>query len=203
MSSHPPKENLSRTPSWIMVGFVLGVLAVLGFQHETGRQRSAAAAAAAAAPATPPEPVPEVAPNPATLPDRPSLDAIEAVFSEWGRYARWEDDRTEVALWNSRTSGFTDYFEVLRSERGFFFRPLTRLSRPFTEGNPPPESPLRFTEPAAEREARRAGRLKPADDEALEAGPWRTAPASDRPRSSLEPTAPRTPAPGAAEAPKA
>ena len=33
MSAVGPKEDLSKTPSWIMVGFVLGMIAVLGFQH--------------------------------------------------------------------------------------------------------------------------------------------------------------------------
>ena len=51
MSAVGPKEDLSKTPSWIMVGFVLGMIAVLGFQHEM--QRSAAQAADTVAKAPP------------------------------------------------------------------------------------------------------------------------------------------------------
>lgn len=169
MSAVESKENLSKTPSWIMVGFVLGVLAVLGFQHEM--QRSAAQAAAAAASVPPPvEPEPE--PNVTKVTDLPSLAVIEAVFIEWGRYARWGEDRTEVALWNSTTGDFTDFFEVMRVSDGLYFRSIGRLTRPMTEGNPPSEAPLRFTEPPEDREARRAGRL-PAEDESVPEGPWR------------------------------
>lgn len=181
MRADESKEKLSKTPSWIMVGFVLGVLAVLGFQHELQRPDvPAEVAVPIAVPAPAPAPVAAPAENVTALSDLPSLAVIEAVFSDWGGYARWEHDRTEVALWNSTTGDFTDYFEVARAPEGMYFRSITRLTRPLTEAKPPSEAPLRFTEPATDQEARRAGRLSPRS-EPVEAGPWRDAPASSVP----------------------
>lgn len=192
MSAADSKEKLSKTPSWIMVGFVLGVLAVLGFQHESRRAAAERAAAAASLP-SPVEPEPE--PSVTKITDLPSLAVIEAVFTEWGGYARWGEDRTEVALWNSTTGDFTDYFEVMRAEDRLYFRSIARLSRPLTEAKPPIEAPLRFTEPAEDREARRAGRLRP-EEEDVPAGPWRETPV---PAESLRPTYLPPPAPAASE----
>lgn len=192
MSAVAPKENLSKTPSWIMVGFVLGMIAVLGFQHE--RQRSAAHPAETAAKASP-RPEPEPAPNVTKVTDLPSLAVIEAVFAEWGRYARWEEERTEVALWNSTTGDFSDFFEVVRVADGHYFRSIGRLTRPMTEARPPLEAPLRFTEPAEEQEARRAGRLR-SEEDAAPVGPWRETPA---PADALRPSYLPPPAPAAGE----
>lgn len=188
MSADESKEKLSKTPSWIMVGFVLGVLAVLGFQHELQRPDAPAEVASAI---VVPAPAPKPAESVTALPDLPSLAVIEAVFSDWGGYARWEHDRTEVALWNSTTGDFTDYFEVARAPEGLYFRSITRLTRPLTEAKPPSEAPLRFTEPAIDQEARRAGRLNPRS-EPVEAGPWRDAPSSSVPArpAYLPPPAP-------------
>ncbi len=192
MSAVESKETLSKTPSWIMVGFVLGVLAVLGFQHEM--QRSAAQAAAAAASVPPPvEPEPE--PNVTKVTDLPSLAVIEAVFSEWGRYARWGEDRTEVALWNSTTGDFTDFFEIMRVADGLYFRSIGRLTRPMTEAKPPSEAPLRFTEPPEDQEARREGRLR-YEEEPTPVGPWRESPV---PAEALRPSYLPPPATAAGE----
>lgn len=180
MSAAERKEKLSQTPSWIMVGFVLGVLAVLGFQHEVDRAGAAPFAPTTNGVPSTPEPEPAPVENVTALTDRPSLAVIEAVFEEWGGYARWAEDRTEVALWNSTTGGFTDYFEVARAADGLFFRSIAALTRPLTEANPPSEAPLRFTEPPGEREARRAGRLTP-EEASVETGPWRERPAPSLP----------------------
>jgi hypothetical protein len=169
MSAAESKEKLSKTPSWIMVGFLLGVIAVLGFQHEMRRSSAVAEATAAI---VRPTPAPAPVENVTALTDRPSLAVIEAVFAEWGSFARWAEDRTEVALWNSTTGGFTDFFEIVRTTDGLYVRSISRLTRPLTEANPPSEAPLRFTEPPEEREARRAGRLSP-EVEAEPIGPWR------------------------------
>jgi hypothetical protein len=192
MSAVVPKETLSKTPSWIMVGFVLGMIAVLGFQHEM--QRSSAQAADAAAKAPPP-PAPEPEPNVTNVTDLPSLAVIEAVFVEWGRYARWEEDRTEVALWNSTTGDFSDFFEVVRVSDGLYFRSIARLTRPMTEAKPPLEAPLRFTEPSEEQEARRAGRLR-SEEEPAPVGPWRETP---MPADALRPSYLPPPAPASGE----
>jgi len=176
MSTSEPREKLSKTPSWIMVGFVLGVLAVLGFQHELRRNEPPAPAGPANE-----RPVPEAPPaNVTALTDQPSLAVIEAVFAEWGGYALWEDERTEVALWNSTTGGFTDFFEVVRLAEGYYFRSIPQLTRPLTEAVPPSEAPLRFTEPESQRRARREGRLSP-QEPAPRTGPWRPSPGEAAP----------------------
>jgi hypothetical protein len=192
MSAVGPKEDLSKTPSWIMVGFVLGMIAVLGFQHEM--QRSAAQAADTVAKAPPP-PEPEPVSNVTKVTDLPSLAVIEAVFTEWGSYARWEEERTEVALWNSTTGEFSDFFEVVRVADDLYFRSIMRLTRPLTDAKPPLEAPLRFTESAEEQEARRAGRLR-SEEGSAPVGPWRETPA---PADALRPSYLPPPAPAVGE----
>lgn len=145
-----------------MVGFAAGALAVLGYQWE-----SSESAKETPPPAPPVDVVPADPPaakdppgNVAAVPGRPSLAVIEAVFAQWGDYALWESDRTEVALWNSATVEFSDFIEVVRTGGGFYFRVIPQLTRPWTEASPPVESPLRFTEPESLRRARREGKLE-------------------------------------------
>lgn len=184
----PSKAELSKTPSWIMLGFVLGALAVWGFRREQSSQVAPAPPPpAAVVPVQPSEP----ARNVTAVEDLPSLAAIEAVFSRWGDYALWEDDRTEVALWNSVTNDFTDFFEVWRTTTGYYFRSLPRLSRPWTDAKPPRESPLRFTEPVAQRRARLEGRLSPQRPEtAARTGPWKMTPEVGASRTEVAPITP-------------
>jgi hypothetical protein len=193
-SPPPSRAELSKTPSWVMVGFVLGVLAVLGFQRE---RRPPGGEPAAAAPSTREETAPasptisEDAPRSITsLADRPSLAVIEAVFEQWGGYALWENDVTEVALWNSVSNEFSDYFEVMRSPSGFYFRSIPRLTRPWTDARPPRESPLRFTEPHEQRRARLEGRLAPKEPVTGATGPWKQEPAVPAPVENYLPPPP-------------
>ncbi len=160
-SSPPPKEKLSTAPSWVMVGFAAGVLFVLGYQWESPENTEAPPAVdEAVSEGAPVEEPPAPPANVAAVSGRPSLAVIEAVFAQWGDYALWEDNRTEVALWNSATGEFSDYIEVVRTAGDLYFRLIPRLTRPMTEANPPAESPLRFTEPEALRRARLEGRLE-------------------------------------------
>lgn len=131
----PPVARLSKTPSWIMLGFLLG-----------------AAFVAALPPLRkpPPEP-PTVRPTPVPAPPAPRvtpvLTTIEAVFAEWGRFAVWSDQLTEVAMWNSQDRAFTDFYEVRRIDGVFYFRSIPSLTRRLiSRGRPMPDSPLRFTE---------------------------------------------------------
>jgi hypothetical protein len=174
----PSRTELSKTPSWIMLGFVLGMLTVLGFRKERASPPVTVPPAQSAATVQPegkdkaPEPAPQRSVT--SVQHRPSLAVIEAVFAEWGGYAIWEDEVTEVALWNSVTNDFTDYFEVFRTSSGYFFRSTPRLTRPWTDARPPRESPLRFTEPLELRRARLEGRLAPPDPvSGRRAGPGR------------------------------
>lgn len=164
-SSPPPKEKLSTAPSWVMVGFAAGALAVLGYQWESAESPEEAPPPAKAAAVPPDEPPAATNPpdNVAAVPGRPSLAVIEAVFAQWGDYALWEDDRTEVALWNSATGDFSDFIEVVRTGGDYYYRIITRLTRPWTEASPPVESPLRFTEPESLRRARLEGKLERQD----------------------------------------
>lgn len=191
-SPPPSRAELSKTPSWVMVGFVLGVLAVLGFQREREATPSAKRAVEETpkVPAEVPPPSAEPARSITSLAERPSLAVIEAVFAQWGGYALWENDVTEVALWNSVTNDFTDYFEVLRAPSGLYFRSISRLTRPWTDARPPRESPLRFTEPYEQRRARLEGRLAPGDPVSGPTGPWKQGGAAPAPPPDYLPPPP-------------
>lgn len=134
-----PVARLSRTPSWVMLGFILG------------------AAFVAMLPSWRPVPASPGAPAPAPVPSAPERDTaparepgplltIEAVFAAWQRLAVWSEDTTEVALWNAREQGFTDFYEVRRLGDVLYFRSLPRLTRRIIERGQPAESPLQFTE---------------------------------------------------------
>ncbi|MSU47711.1 MAG: hypothetical protein EXS37_01215 [Opitutus sp.] len=128
--------SLSKTPSWVMLGFVLGALCVYSLPPSGPKTPPAAEPAADLAP---PRPAGPRVPQPFTT--------IEAVFAEWGRHAVWSDDTTEVVLWNSRDRDFTDCYEVRRFGDTHYFRTIPGLTRRLiNHGAPLPESPLRFTE---------------------------------------------------------
>lgn len=169
----PSPAKMSKTPSWIMLGFVLGALFVVALPQR--------------------KPVPAPAPRPLefTKPAPPReaqpLSTIEAVFEEWGGYAVWFDDTTEVALWNSTYRDFTDCYEVRRIGNMYYFRTIPALTRrTFAHGQIPPDCPLRFTETEEQyREWLERGRIdRPAER--------RLRPAADQPRHpAVDTTMPR------------
>lgn len=122
--------RLSKTPSWITLGFVLGALFVFALPREEKR--------ASVRPVTP------VAP-PVRL-ERPKLTEIEAVFAEWGDAAVWEHDLTEVALWDADRKSYAICYEVLRSGDTYYFRSIPRLTRPILTHGVRANSPLQYTE---------------------------------------------------------
>lgn len=130
----PPK--MSMTPSWVMLGFVLGALFVLALPPSKKPPPPSLAPA-------PTEPAP-----PRSKPPPPQLSTIEAVFSAWGDQAVWSNDTTEVALWNTDRNEFTEFYEVRRVGETLYFRSIPRLTRRvINHGKPPPmECPLQFTE---------------------------------------------------------
>lgn len=129
--------KLSKTPSWIMLGFALGAAFVLALPPL--RKPPAAPPAPVA---TPVERAPPAGPR-----DPPLLTTIEALFAEEEKYAVWSDDVTEVALWNKEDKGFTEFYEVRRSGAARYFRSIPTLTRRVIErGKPRPGSPLQFTE---------------------------------------------------------
>jgi hypothetical protein len=135
-----PEKSLpgkpSQTLSWATLGFVVGALFILTLPSRR------AAAPVAPRPAEPTRPV-VLAPL--------QLTTIEAVFTEWGHFAVWEGDFTEVALWNTQTNSYADCYEVLRSGGGTYFRSIPRLTRVVLTHGVPPNAPLEFTETAAQR----------------------------------------------------
>ncbi len=127
--------KMSKTPSWVMLGFLLGAAFVWGLQRDTAKP-------AAAAPVTLTEwpKAVKVAPSP--------LTTIEALFAEWGDNAVWEEERTEVAMWLSEAGAFSEFYEVRRMKDGLYFRSIPKLSRRLIRsGTPlPSNAPLQFTE---------------------------------------------------------
>jgi len=151
-------SKMSKTPSWIMLGFLLGALFVAALPP-LGRK-----------PAPEPTAFKAVEPPPPRTPrEPPALTTIEDVFAIWGQHAVWSDDITEVALWNDRDKAFADFYEVRRIGEIQYFRTIPKLTRRIIErGKPIPESPLKFTETEEQyREWRQYGRTeRPAERDA-------------------------------------
>ena len=122
----PSPSNLSRTPSWVLLGFVLGA----GFVWSLPRPAAPAPAA------TPPPPTVQLA--------RPVATDIEAVFHDWGRPAVWDRDLTEVALWDVDRRSYSICYEILRAGDVLYFRSIPKLTRPVLTHGVPHTSPNTF-----------------------------------------------------------
>jgi hypothetical protein len=133
----PAPAKMSKVPSWISVGFVLGALFVMALPKPETK--------------TPPPPAPRVAPPP-RAPAPVNLTTIEAVFDVWGKYVVWDGDTTEIASWNPGTEDFTDFYEVKRIDGELYFRTIPKLTRRIVRHGRelPPECPLQFTETEAQ-----------------------------------------------------
>jgi hypothetical protein len=124
---------MSMTPSWVMLGFVLGAFFVWALPEPEK---------------TPPSPPARVerAPEQTMLAARlPRLTDVEAVFAQWDRYAIWDNDATEVAYWSEDTNSFSNFFEVLRIGDRLFFRSIPKLTRPLIKRGVEAHSPFLFT----------------------------------------------------------
>jgi hypothetical protein len=143
--SHPPSAaKMSKVPSWISVGFVLGAL--VGWTVREPKPVSSE-----------PARVIEVV----KLEPRPNkIATVEAIFEQWRHLAAWrDDDTTEIAIWNPDTNAFSEYYEVRRIGDAFYFRTIPRLTRKLVNYSAelPSSAPIKFAGVEnAPRENRRA-----------------------------------------------
>jgi hypothetical protein len=129
-----PAPRLSKTPSWVTLGFVLGALFVWALPHPEK-----------------PAPEPAVTRSLTVRLERPKLTEIEAVFEQWSQLAVWEYDLTEVAMWDVDKKSFSIYYEVLRDGDKYYFRSIPHLTRPVLTHGLHGAMPLQFTETEALR----------------------------------------------------
>jgi len=125
--------KMSKTPSWVMLGFILGALSVWMMLREKE--------------AVPPPVLTRVSapPQPARV-ALTTLTTIEAVFEAWGQYAVWDGDVTEVAL-DAGSGSFSEFYEVRRIGDALLYRSISKLTRRLiTDRRQVPGSPLLFTE---------------------------------------------------------
>ena len=140
----PRREQLSKVPSWVMLGFVLGAACVLAWPRQPGLRPT---------PTLTPAVLRKAPPEPAHPPTIERAKFFESVFAEWSRFAVWEDELTEVAFISAETNSFSEHFEVFRSGERYYFRSIPQFTRPvLTHGDIPNNSPLLFTEPQAVRD---------------------------------------------------
>ncbi len=138
-SEPPPRPSKpSQIPSWVMLGFILGALFVVALPRRTQVEAPAG-------------PLPSPAVRPAQPAPAPRITTIEAVFVAWDKYAVWSDNTTQVALWDADTMSYSDCYEVLRTDDGYFFRSISKLTRPILTHGIVDESPLQFTETPRQR----------------------------------------------------
>jgi hypothetical protein len=133
-----PRTRLSKTPSWITLGFVLGALFVWTLPRPDKSGDTALS--------------PDVAPRVVQL-ERPKLTEIEAVFAEWERFAVWKNGTTQIAMWDTEKRSYSIFYEVLRQNDEYYFRSIPRLTRPLLTRGVPPEAPLQFAETEESRRA--------------------------------------------------
>jgi len=156
----PAVKQLSKTPSWIMLGFVIGAAAVLSLP----RSPEVVYVPVADESAGPPTALLHQSPFVATPLQEPDFTILEAVFTEWQNYAVWDGDVTEIALWDSELGQYARFYEVLRAparEGGagsggaitFYYRSIPALTRPVLTHGVSASAPLLFTEPDVLRQA--------------------------------------------------
>ena len=122
-----PPPRPSKTPSWVLLGFLLGALVVWTLPRE------------AATTSAPPK-------TTVVRLERPKETDIEAVFAAWGQYAVWDQDLTEVALWDVDMKSYSLFYEILRRGDAFYVRSIPKLTRPILTHGVHVQSPLLYTE---------------------------------------------------------
>jgi len=153
----PTRESLSKTPSWIMLGVVIGAIVALAAKENFENKEKARAANAPKPVVTkvePPAPPPK-------LDNYPSLQAVEALFSDWKDNAIWRHDVTEIAVWDPATNTYPFFYELFRNGGEIYFRSIPRLTRPLMDIASGYPAPIRFTETEEMRAERRSRLFAP------------------------------------------
>lgn len=140
------RKNLSVVPSWLMVGFVIGVVTMWLFRSPPTEPQSELMPASPAV-----EDVIATDANKSETPGRSTVALAEALFDTHRDWVFWNEDKTQIALWNSEAMGFTDHFEVIRTLEGDYFRSIREFTRLPLPGYGPPNSPILFTETLEQR----------------------------------------------------
>ena len=133
-------------PYVLTAGFLLGI----GFGWLFFRPSPHTATEPAAVVAT--EAKPATKPVASARPAAGSLVEVERFFLHWGGYAVWENDVTEIALWNEASQRYDRFYEIVRTGGQFYFRTLSRLRRPLRDHGARCHSPIWFTETQAMRD---------------------------------------------------
>jgi hypothetical protein len=141
------KTSGSRAPLWLTLGFAVG----LGFGWLAfGQESSGPSAAATEAKAGPAKPA---LPNISDLPrDAARLGELEELFQTWGGYCIWKNNVTQFAVWNRATGRHSDFCEVRRTSRKFYFRTLPKAEWPLIDHGEMVRCPLWFAETPEMRE---------------------------------------------------
>ncbi len=138
------EPKLSRTPSWVMLGFLFGAAWMYLWQRgERAKQPEPAAVRIVEVPAKPAAP--------RTAQPLSTIEAVWAAALEDGKTdIDWNGDATEVALWNRQERAFADFYEVRRAGGQYYFRTIPSLTRRVVNrGKGLETAALRFTESEA------------------------------------------------------
>lgn len=133
-----PRTRLSKTPSWITLGFILGAMFVWSLPDEETKTNAALSAEL---------------PTKVMQLERPKLTEVEAVFSEWERFAVWKNAVTQIAMWDTEKRSYTLYYEVMQQNGEYYFRSISKLTRPLLTRGVPADAPLQFAETEESRRA--------------------------------------------------
>jgi hypothetical protein len=147
-----PRARLSKTPSWITLGFLLGALFVWALPRAEKKVSG-----------------PSDSNEPARIVrlERPKLTEAEAVFAEWERYAVWKNGVTQIAMWDTEKRSFSIFYEVLRQNGEYYFRSIPQLTRPILTRGVPADAPLQFAETEESRRAwQEHGQYEPREEPA-------------------------------------
>lgn len=133
-----PPSKPSAAPSWVFLGFVLGALCVLAIPSKRKSE-----------PEAQPVPVEKPAPPPAFNSKR--FEEVQAVFSAYSQYAVWQNDLTQICVYDPGLNRFAECYEVFRSGDQLYFRTIPSLTWPILTHGIPDNAPIEFTEPTESR----------------------------------------------------